>query len=96
MDVVVLSAVERGMVELVGAKAVGLGALIRAGELVPDGFCVTTTACVQGRVPFRSVVDAYRRLGGGPVAVRSSATIFLSCRKQRTRTHLSKLDAHSS
>jgi hypothetical protein len=37
MDIVALSAIDDGMVDLVGGKAAGLGALIRAGENVPDG-----------------------------------------------------------
>ena len=65
----------------VGGKALGLGRMARAGLPVPPGFCVTTAAYrrVRGR-PLREdeslageVAAAYRRLGGGPVAVRSSA-----------------------
>jgi phosphohistidine swiveling domain-containing protein len=61
-------------VALVGGKAAALGDLIRAGERVPDGFCVTTEAFRQGVIPEAEVAEAYARLGGGPVAVRSSAT----------------------
>ncbi len=60
-------------VDLVGGKAAGLGELIRLGERVPPGFCVTT-ATHGTALPADAIVDAYHRLGGGPVAVRSSAT----------------------
>jgi pyruvate,water dikinase len=74
MNVIVLADVHAGMVELVGGKAVGLAEMIRAGERVPDGFCVTTTAYRTGRVPEDEVLAAYAKLGGGAVAVRSSTT----------------------
>jgi pyruvate,water dikinase len=74
VDIVALSAIDDDMIDLVGGKAAGLGALIKAGENVPDGFCVTTDAFRRGEVPLTAVFDAYRQLGGGPVAVRSSAT----------------------
>src|SRR5205809_4579824 len=35
------------MIALVGGKAASLGALIRAGLPVPDGFCITTAAYTQ-------------------------------------------------
>jgi pyruvate,water dikinase len=73
---------------LVGGKAANLGSLLRADFPVPDGFVVTTRACqwARGRPPagtssgglHADVADeirlAYRALGGGRVAVRSSAT----------------------
>ncbi|WP_199512702.1 PEP/pyruvate-binding domain-containing protein [Nucisporomicrobium flavum] len=59
---------------LVGGKAAGLGELIRHGERVPQGFCVTTRAHRSGTPPRAEILAAYERLGGGPVAVRSSAT----------------------
>lgn len=69
--------------ELVGGKALSLGLLAAAGFPVPPGFCVTTTA--YRRLGNRSlnadqdlckqITDAYHRLGGGRVAVRSSATM---------------------
>lgn len=82
MNVIALTRIEPGMVELVGGKAAGLGGLIGAGERVPDGFCVTTAA---HDAALRSggemdaalraeIAAAYRHLGGGAVAVRSSAT----------------------
>ncbi|MEU8240911.1 PEP/pyruvate-binding domain-containing protein [Actinoplanes missouriensis] len=60
--------------DLAGGKAAVLGELIRAGETVPDGFVVTTEAYRRGTIPRDEVAAAYARLGGGPVAVRSSAT----------------------
>lgn len=74
MDIVALSAINDGMIDLVGGKAVGLAALIKAGENVPDGFCLTTNAFRRGELPRRAVLEAYRHLGGEPVAVRSSAS----------------------
>lgn len=80
-DVVDLADVDDTAVELVGGKAVGLAWMIRAGEQVPAGFCIATTAheraLTAGGVPDeslrRDVTRAYVRLGSGPVAVRSSA-----------------------
>ncbi|BCL14845.1 PEP/pyruvate-binding domain-containing protein [Micromonospora sagamiensis] len=74
MQVIALSEATADLVDLVGGKAVGLGELIRQGERVPDGFCVTTEAHRLGVIPEAEIVDAYERLGAGPVAVRSSAT----------------------
>ncbi|WP_344679600.1 PEP/pyruvate-binding domain-containing protein [Saccharopolyspora taberi] len=74
---IALSEVDATKVDLVGGKAAGLGELIRAGERVPDGFCLTTEVSRAGTVPEAELVDAYRRLCGGAngrVAVRSSAT----------------------
>ncbi|MFB9731971.1 PEP/pyruvate-binding domain-containing protein [Ornithinimicrobium kibberense] len=74
----------------VGGKAAGLGELLGAGVRVPPGFVVTTDAyryAVGAAASVPQVLDtpvpedlaeavrtAYRGLGGGPVAVRSSAT----------------------
>ncbi len=62
--------------ELVGGKAFHLAALMRADFPVPPGFVVTThghhlgsVAAVRG-----AAAEAYRQLGSGAVAVRSSAT----------------------
>jgi phosphohistidine swiveling domain-containing protein len=55
----------------VGGKAAALGELIRRGERVPDGFCVTAGT---GELPRTAIVTAYQKMGEGPVAVRSSAT----------------------
>jgi rifampicin phosphotransferase len=74
MDIVALSAINDRTIDLVGGKAAGLGALIKAGENVPAGFCITTNVFRRGELPRTAVVDAYQHLGGGPVAVRSSAT----------------------
>ncbi|MUL41453.1 pyruvate, water dikinase [Streptomonospora sp. PA3] len=74
MNVLELSSIDPERRDLVGGKAAGLAALIRMGEQVPDGFCVTTEAHERGEVPRAEVLAAYDRLGGGPVAVRSSAT----------------------
>jgi phosphohistidine swiveling domain-containing protein/uncharacterized membrane protein (DUF106 family) len=70
-------------VRLAGGKAANLGRLLRAGFAVPEGFVVNTRAYehagAQGaaRVPAdvaEEITVAYRLLGGGLVAVRSSAT----------------------
>jgi len=74
MSVVALSEVGAGQQALVGGKAAGLAELIRQGERVPAGFCVTTAAPDRGDLPEAEIVAAYSRLGAGPVAVRSSAT----------------------
>ncbi|HJE56906.1 MAG TPA: pyruvate, water dikinase [Nocardiopsis listeri] len=72
--VIGLDQARRDKAALVGGKAAGLGEMIAAGERVPPGFCVTTTALSSADVPAREITEAYERLGGGPVAVRSSAT----------------------
>ncbi|RCW39625.1 pyruvate,water dikinase [Halopolyspora algeriensis] len=72
--VVDLHEIRRDMGGLVGGKAGNLGEMAAAGEQVPPGFCVTTAAYVAGEVPADAIVSAYERMGGGPVAVRSSAT----------------------
>ena len=74
---------------LVGGKAANLGRLTRAGFTVPGGFVVTTAAYRfaqdqqgdEGAVPHtlppvvaQQIREAYRALGRGSVAVRSSAT----------------------
>ena len=69
-----LADIGEGMVDSVGGKAAGLAAMIRIGERVPAGFCLTTKAYRQGEIPEQAVLEAYRSLGG-PVAVRSSATV---------------------
>lgn len=68
-------------VDAVGGKALNLALLARAGFPVPPGLCITTA--VHRRLVGRSlrddpelvehICDAYRRLGRGAVAVRSSA-----------------------
>ena len=68
-------------VGLAGGKGLSLGRMAAAGLPVPPGFVVTTEAyrrAVGGIGPGLDVAaaieGAYARLGGGPVAVRSSAT----------------------
>jgi phosphohistidine swiveling domain-containing protein len=65
---------------------VSLGLMARAGLPVPPGFCITTSAHIRARAsstdqPSRpdedlrgQILQAYQALGGGRVAVRSSAT----------------------
>jgi pyruvate,water dikinase len=68
--------------EAVGGKGLSLGLMASAGLPVPPGFCVTSAAfrrwrgqtLTNGHELGRRIADAYRGLGGGPVAVRSSAT----------------------
>ncbi|MFC8300223.1 PEP/pyruvate-binding domain-containing protein [Micromonospora orduensis] len=74
MHVIALSEATTAVVDLVGGKAAGLGELIRRGERVPEGFCVTAEAHRLGVLPEAEIIAAYERLGAGPVAVRSSAT----------------------
>ncbi len=60
-----------------GGKGAALARLIAYGFPVPPGFVVTTAAYARdgpAEPVTRAVLDAYHRLGGGPVAVRSSAT----------------------
>jgi pyruvate,water dikinase len=66
----------------VGGKGLSLGLLTRAGLPVPPGFCITSTAYRQANGRFlqangnlaEQIRAAYRNLGAGQVAVRSSAT----------------------
>jgi pyruvate,water dikinase len=68
--------------DAVGGKGLSLGLLASAGLPVPPGFCVTVAAFRRARgkaladLPDLSepLAAAYRDLGGGAVAVRSSAT----------------------
>ncbi|MFG6194610.1 PEP/pyruvate-binding domain-containing protein [Nonomuraea sp. JJY05] len=62
------------MIDLVGGKGAGLGEMIKAGERVPDGFCLTVESYRSRELPEKELIEAYRQLGGGRVAVRSSAT----------------------
>jgi len=69
---------------LVGGKGLNLGLLTKAGFRVPDGFCITTEAykiavkqSPKAAIPENissEILSAYNQLGGGMVAVRSSAT----------------------
>jgi pyruvate,water dikinase len=56
--------------EAVGGKAEGLARLIRFGFDVPEGFVIVGASV--GQVP-PDLVERYRGMGGGKVAVRSSA-----------------------
>jgi pyruvate,water dikinase len=74
--------IQDGDAELVGGKGLSLGRMFAAGLPVPPGFCVTTAAYrrLRGQSPTNDLFlleqlrEAYRQLGGGFVAVRSSAT----------------------
>ncbi|GID28533.1 PEP/pyruvate-binding domain-containing protein [Paractinoplanes brasiliensis] len=70
MAVVALQEVTADMLAEAGGKAVGLGALLRAGERAPAGFCVTA-----GPLDREQILSAYGVLGAGAVAVRSSAAV---------------------
>jgi len=80
--VIDLADVEAGGIAQVGGKAAGLADMIRAGERVPSGFCITSATydivqASSGAIPHwvgEEVLRSYERLGEGPVAVRSSAT----------------------
>ncbi|MEV0831096.1 PEP/pyruvate-binding domain-containing protein [Nonomuraea rubra] len=74
MELIPLSDIDGSMLGLVGGKAAGLGEMIKAGERVPDGFCLTVESYRSGQLPEKELVEAYERLGAGRVAVRSSAT----------------------
>ncbi|MEV0624111.1 PEP/pyruvate-binding domain-containing protein [Nonomuraea sp. NPDC050404] len=74
MKLIWLSDINGSMVDLAGGKGAGLGEMIKAGERVPDGFCLTVESHRSGEVPEQELIAAYERLGGGRVAVRSSAT----------------------
>jgi pyruvate,water dikinase len=78
MDIVPLDQIQDSDAAQVGNKATSLATMLRAGLPVPSGFCIKASAF--GSVPSSfsadlasRVVDAYQQLGGGRVAVRSSA-----------------------
>ena len=81
-DLQALDQVQDGDAGALGGKGLNLGRMIAAGLPVPRGFCVTTAAyrrlCGQSLSSDPSLIEqigtAYRLLGGGLVAVRSSAT----------------------
>jgi pyruvate,water dikinase len=68
--------------DAVGGKGLSLALLAAAGLPVPPGFCLTTAAhrrlrgqTLAADASLVAAIDgAYRQLGAGPVAVRSSAT----------------------
>ncbi|MFI6908753.1 PEP/pyruvate-binding domain-containing protein [Nonomuraea sp. NPDC050394] len=74
MNLIRLQEIDAQMIDLVGGKAAGLGEMIKAGERVPDGFCLTVESYKSRHLPEAELLAAYERLGGGRVAVRSSAT----------------------
>ena len=76
-----LSEVGQGDLRIAGGKGANLGELIRGGVRVPPGFVITTAAHAaagpDGSIPAeieRAILAGYADLGGGLVAVRSSAT----------------------
>jgi phosphohistidine swiveling domain-containing protein len=81
-DILFFDAITDAESALVGGKGLSLGKTATAGLPVPPGFVVTTQAFrrlrergIRADAGFtRALLDAYRTLGGGPVAVRSSAT----------------------
>ncbi|MCE9533738.1 MAG: hypothetical protein K8T89_21810 [Planctomycetes bacterium] len=75
----IFTAIQAGDIDLVGGKGLSLGLMTSAGLPVPPGFCVTTLAYRQASGSIDNslhnlLTKAYRELGRGPVAVRSSAT----------------------
>jgi len=79
-DILPFSRVTPADAHLVGGKGLSLAVTAAAGLPVPPGFCVTTTAYRRcaGDLAIDSTLSellaaAYRELGGGAVAVRSSA-----------------------
>lgn len=59
---------------LIGNKALRLAQLLRAGFPVAPGFCLSANAAARWQSALHEeVLSAYRALGGGTVAVRSSA-----------------------
>lgn len=81
-DLRTFTEIDRDDVDAVGGKGLSLGLMTAAGLPVPPGFCVTSEAHrrLRGRSPADDnglsarILAAYRDLGSGPVAVRSSAT----------------------
>ncbi|MBN2798441.1 MAG: hypothetical protein JXX28_04775 [Deltaproteobacteria bacterium] len=72
---------ELALLERIGGKGMGLVQLAKLGLPVPAFSVLTTKAweqCDEGRAPLpvalrRELVEAWQALGGGPLAVRSSA-----------------------
>lgn len=80
--------------ETCGGKATALGALLRAGLPVPDGFVVpfdAYRAAVPDDVLRDALAPALRALGSPPVAVRSSATSEDTARASAAGQHESVL-----
>ncbi|MFC3895723.1 PEP/pyruvate-binding domain-containing protein [Lentzea rhizosphaerae] len=74
MNLIRLSEIDSSLLDLVGSKAARLGEMTKAGERVPDGFCLTVEAYRSRHLLESELIDAYEQLGGGKVAVRSSTT----------------------
>ncbi len=79
MDILSFVEVTETHAELVGGKGLSLAQTLAAGLPVPPGFCVTSYAYRRLTGQFDStlrdsLIQAYRALGEGVVAVRSSAT----------------------
>jgi rifampicin phosphotransferase len=73
-DIIWLSEVAADDGPRVGNKALRLAQLLQAGFPVAPGFCISTAAAAQWRPALHQrVLAAYGALGGGKVAVRSSA-----------------------
>lgn len=81
-DILFFNEITDASANLVGGKGLSLGKTASAGLPVPPGFVVTTQAYrrlaergIRADAGFvRAVANAYENLGGGLVAVRSSAT----------------------
>src|SRR4051812_23698038 len=80
-DILPFARVRPADADLVGGKGLSLALTASAGLPVPPGFCVTSAAYRRlgaepriDEVLRESLATAYRELGGGAVAVRSSAT----------------------
>src|SRR6187402_2662589 len=81
-DILFFDAITDADAGRVGGKGLSLGRMAAAGLPVPAGFVVTTDVYRRvGRSGIHSdldtakaIRDAYHQLGGGAVAVRSSAT----------------------
>lgn len=67
-----LSELDRGDLALAGGKGANLGALIRAGLPVPDGFCVTTPAYLRF-VEVNGLQEQIRRITAGLQAENPAA-----------------------
>jgi pyruvate,water dikinase len=81
-DLRMFEEIQPGDKEQVGGKGLSLGLMANARLPVPPGFCLSSAVHLRLRGqsllsdgPLRAqIAEAYRRLGGGLVAVRSSAT----------------------
>ncbi len=74
MLVLGLDEIDEAHASLVGGKAYHLAQLLRAGFPIPHGFCLTTSATQRwDDAAKQTLLAAYRAMGGGAVAVRSSA-----------------------